>query len=225
MQTIFIVEDDQNIRELVAYALTSADFYAYGFETASELFLKLKDTKPDLVLLDIMLPDQDGISILKQLRDDNETSSLPIIMLTAKTSEFDRIKGLDLGADDYITKPFSVLELISRIKAVLRRSCAKEESDTLVLGGISIDTKKHIVLVDNTAVSLTFKEFELLTYMVLNKGIVLTRDKLMDSVWGFDYQGESRTVDMHIKSLRQKLTPYGDMIKTIRSMGYKIDFD
>lgn len=224
-QIIYAVEDDPNIRELVLYALESAGFEAHGFETASELFTALKTSRPSLVLLDIMLPDEDGIAILNRLRRDKDTHSIPVIMLTAKTGEFDRIKGLDSGADDYITKPFSVLELMSRIKAVLRRCSVgnDDDADTLALGGINVDTKKHTVTVDGQEVTLTFKEFELLRYMLVNAGIVLTRDKLMDAVWGFDYQGESRTVDMHIKSLRQKLLGEGERIKTIRSMGYKIE--
>lgn len=227
MCTIFTVEDDVNIRELVVYALTSANFDAVGFETADGLFAELLVRTPDLLLLDIMLPDVDGISILKQLRENKKTADTPVIMLTAKSSEFDKIKGLDLGADDYITKPFSVLELISRIKAVLRRADNKKEPvrDTLSVGDIVLNIEKHTVTVGSQGVTLTLKEFELLHHLVLNEGIVLSREKLMDKVWGFDFEGESRTVDMHIKTLRQKLLDCGSLIKTVRGIGYKIDIE
>lgn len=218
--TIYVVEDDQNIRELLLYALKSSDFEAHGFERGDELFDAIKGAVPDLLLLDIMLPDESGLSILGVLR--NRYKSLPVIMLTAKSSEFDKIVALDAGADDYITKPFSVLELISRIKAVLRRVNNEDTSASLSLSGIVVNQKSHIVTVHGSPVSLTFKEFELLTYLIINKEIVLSRDKLMEQVWGFDFEGESRTVDMHIKTLRQKLGDSGNLIKTVRSVGYKI---
>lgn len=225
MSTIFTVEDDLNIRELVLYALNSAGFEAVGFETADGLFSELSERAPDLFLLDIMLPDTDGLAILKQLRDNKKTMDIPIIMLTAKSSEFDKIKGLDLGADDYITKPFSVLELVSRIKAVLRRAerAVKPQKDIISIGDIVLNVEKHTVTVASQPVNLTLKEFELLHYLAINEGIALSREKLMDKVWGFDFEGESRTVDMHIKTLRQKLLESGSLIKTLRGIGYKID--
>ncbi|MDF2557235.1 MAG: Response regulator consisting of a CheY-like receiver domain and a winged-helix DNA-binding domain [Bacillales bacterium] len=224
MPKVFIVEDDENIRELVLYALKSSGFEAFGFENGRDFFEKMLSDKVDLVILDIMLPGEDGLSILKKLRSNQQTSRLPIIMLTAKGSEYDRVLGLDLGADDYLTKPFSILELISRIKSVLRRGINETEkpSSLLVFGNIQMDTTKHQVLIDNHSITLTLKEYELLKFLIINKGIVLTREKLMNAIWGFDYQGESRTIDMHIKSLRQKLESAGNLIKTIRGVGYKM---
>ena len=224
MKTIYCVEDDENIRELTVYALNAGGFEAHGFESADKFFSALKTTLPSLVLLDIMLPGKDGYAILKQLRQERETSDIPVIMLTAKSLEYDKVKGLDSGADDYITKPFSVVELLSRIKAVLRRY---EKSDTekdaiLTYREIVIDTKKREVTVKGEAVYLTYKEFELLSYLVKNHGIVLSRDKIMSVVWGFDFEGETRTVDVHIRSLRHKLGECGRYIETARNIGYKI---
>ncbi|MDF2535744.1 MAG: DNA-binding response regulator [Bacillales bacterium] len=224
MPKIFIVEDDENIRELVLYALKSVDFEAFGFENGKDFFQKMENEIPDLVILDIMLPGEDGISILKQIRSQKQMNNLSVIMLTAKGSEYDRVLGLDLGADDYLTKPFSIMELISRIKSVLRRrdrETAKTTSN-LVFENIQIDTEKHLVLVNQKPIVLTLKEFELLKFLIVNQDIVLSREKLMNVIWGFDYQGESRTVDMHIKSLRQKLETVGHFIKTVRGVGYKI---
>lgn len=222
MQKIFIVEDDENIRELAVYALNSAGFSACGFEDSSQFFHKLADTKPELVLLDIMLPDDDGLSILKKIRANTATKDLPVIMLTAKGSEYERVKGLDLGADDYIVKPFFVLELIARVKAVLRRLNKEPMKAILRYKNIVLDTDKHTISLDEVNLNLTLKEFELLHYLLLNAGLVLSRDKIISHIWGYDCESESRTVDMHIKTLRQKLGQSGEMIKTIRGIGYKL---
>jgi len=219
---IFIVEDDQNIRELTVYALKSADFDVAGFEDGSELYKALETETPNLILLDVMLPNEDGLQILSKLKSKTNTSGIPVIMLTAKGSELDRVKGLDLGADDYITKPFSPLELLSRIKAVLRRSTPKPELSQLAHETILLDISKHTVFESETEIHLTQKEFALLKFLLENKGVVFSRDKIMDAVWGYDYAGESRTVDMHIKTLRQKLAHSDEIIKTIRGVGYKI---
>lgn len=223
MQKIFVIEDDDSIREMVIYALTTAGFAAEGFSDGDDIFPALLKTIPALILLDIMLPGSDGLSILKRLKQADHYWPIPVIMLTAKGSELDRIKGLDLGADDYVTKPFSVMEVISRVKAVLRR-CGTDTggSDELKIGSISLHQAKRVVSVDDNEITLTYKEFELLQYLMINQGIVLSRDKLLEQIWGFDYNGESRTVDMHIKSLRQKLGQAGDEIKTVRNVGYKI---
>lgn len=222
MQKIFIVEDDENIRELVAYALSSAGFEADGFETGARLYEALERETPELILLDIMLPGVDGVTILRELRSSPATSGIPVIMLTAKSSEYDKIKGLDSGADDYVTKPFGVMELLSRVKAVLRRTGGEKNAESYSCGGITLDPVRHLVFAEDTSVTLTFKEFELLQYLLQNHGIVLTREKIMERVWGFDFEGESRTVDMHIKTLRQKLGASGALIETVRGVGYKI---
>lgn len=222
MHRVFVVEDDDDIREMLLYALNSAGFAAEGFERADLLFPALEKASPALLLLDIMLPGTDGLSVLKSLRQTEAHRNLAVIMLTAKGSEIDRIKGLDLGADDYITKPFSVMEVISRIKAVLRRTAAGAEQEPLVCGDICLNPAKRQVWAAEEELSLTFKEFELLQYLMLNKGIVLSRDRILEQIWGFDFSGESRTVDMHIKSLRQKLGEGGSAIKTVRNVGYKI---
>ena len=236
MKNIYIVEDDDNIRDMVIYALNSSGFKAYGFPdgesfwTAFNEIISQKEktsqyeNMPNLLLLDIMLPGEDGISILQKIKQYGESKDLPVIMLTAKGAEYDRIKGLDLGADDYITKPFSVLEVISRIRAVLRRCADKEKADlSLEIGGIILNPDKRNVSANGEKIELTYKEFELLMYLMMNEGIVLTRNKLLDQVWGFEYSGESRTVDMHIKSLRQKLGEYSKIIKTVRNVGYKAE--
>lgn len=222
---IYVVEDDQNIRELEEYALVSSGYDVKTFADGSNVVDTCIKNCPDLLLLDIMLPVEDGISILKRLRQAPETSDLPIIMVTAKSSEIDKVKGLDSGADDYVTKPFGVMELMSRIRALLRRSSSKGNTatNTIIYGPITIDEHKHKVLVDNKECKLTFKEYELLKYLIKNQGIVLSRNTLIEKVWGFDYQGESRTVDMHIKTLRQKIAPASDMVKTVRNVGYKIE--
>jgi len=220
MRKIVIVEDDADIREIVLYALRSAGFEAQGFEKGAAFWPTLEKALPDLVLLDIMLPGEDGLSILKKLRGDTRTKALPVIMLTAKGSEFDKVKGLDLGADDYIAKPFGVMELISRVNALLRRT--RQQTETLTYQNIALDSARRTVLVDGKSVSLTYKEYELLHYLLLNAGLVMSRDKLMEAVWGWDFEGESRTLDMHVRTLRQKLGPAGAHIKTVRNVGYKL---
>jgi len=218
---IFVVEDDENIREIVIYALQSAGFEAFGYETGEELLAALDAGLPSLIILDIMLPDDDGLTVLKKLRSMPKAKQLPVIMLTAKNSEYDKVKGLDMGADDYISKPFGVMELIARVNAVLRRSGA-EGSEKLEISGLSLDNARREVSSDGEPVTLTFKEFELLYCLMLNAGIVLSRDKIIEKVWGYDFGGESRTVDMHIKTLRQKLGAPGKLIKTVRNVGYKL---
>ena len=222
MSRIHIVEDDENIREIVIYALNSAGFEAFGFETGEEFLTALESGAPSLVLLDIMLPEVDGLTILKRLRNMPKVKKLPVIMLTAKNSEYDKVKGLDLGADDYISKPFGVMELIARINAVLRRSGGAGESKRLEVSGLSLDVARREIRVNEEQVKLTFKEYELLHFLMLNVGIVLSREKLLGSVWGYEFEGESRTVDMHIKTLRQKLGAAGKLIKTVRNVGYKL---
>jgi len=219
---VFIVEDDENIREIVIYALISAGFEAFGFETGEELFAAISEGLPSLVILDIMLPQDDGLSILKRLRNLTRTTKLPVIMLTAKNSEYDKVKGLDLGADDYISKPFGVMELISRINAVLRRG-GMELGKRMDVSGLTLDHERREVRSCGEPVKLTFKEYELLYYLMINKGLVLSRDKIMEAVWGYDFEGETRTVDMHIKTLRQKLGQTGSLIKTVRNVGYQLD--
>jgi len=223
MASIYIVEDDVNIREIERYALKNSGYEVEEFESGAELFKRLGKKQPSLILLDIMLPNEDGLDILSKIRANRETAGIPIIMVTAKTSELDKVKGLDLGADDYITKPFGVMELISRVKALLRRTKQAETESRLSCGDIVLDSDKHAVYTAGALCELTFKEFELLKYMMLNQGIVLSRDKIMDQVWGFDYEGESRTVDMHIKTLRQKLGASGSLIKTVRNVGYRME--
>ncbi|MGI5967745.1 MULTISPECIES: response regulator transcription factor [Anaerotruncus] len=219
---IYLVEDDESIRELILYALTSSGFEAQGFDCAEPFWVAVKQRSPGLVLLDIMLPGDDGLAILRRLKESGGTSQVPVIMLTAKATEYDKVKGLDLGADDYITKPFGVMELISRIRAVLRRVKPEENIALVSCGGITLDEERRTVTSQGEPVTLTYKEFELLSYLLRNEGIVLTREKIMERVWGFDYEGESRTVDMHIKSLRQKLGACGALIQTVRGVGYKV---
>ena len=225
MNRIICVEDDESIRELVLYALRGSGYEAEGYESAEGLLPRLEQDPPDLVLLDIMLPGQDGISVLCAMKETPALSSVPVIMLTAKTAEYDRVRGLDAGADDYVVKPFGVMELLSRIRAVLRRARPAPAQDTAlcVCGRITLDPARRAVTVDEGEVRLTYKEFELLYYLMQNQGLVMSRDKLMEAVWGFDFEGESRTVDMHIKSLRRKLADCGSYVQTIRGVGYKID--
>lgn len=222
MALIYIVEDDESIREIEEFALKNAGHYIEGFGNAKDFYQRIQEMLPDLVLLDIMLPDKDGTEILKELRQKKETKKIPVIMVTAKTSELDLIKGLDGGADDYIKKPFSVMELISRVKALLRRTF-EEQSNILTLDELCLDVQKRIVTTNHVPVELTYKEFELLRILLINQNLVQTRDQLMERIWGADYMGESRTLDMHIKTLRQKLGEMGNRIKTVRNVGYKIE--
>ena len=222
MQKIYIVEDDESIRDIVIYALCSAGFDAAGFETGDDFFTAVDTEIPSLVLLDIMLPENDGLSILMRLRNTSRTERLPVIMLTAKNSEYDKVKGLDMGADDYISKPFGVMELISRINAVLRRSIP-ENGVKIEVSGLTLDHARREVRAGGEPIYLTFKEYELLHYLMLNTGLALSREKIMQAVWGYDFEGESRTVDMHIKTLRQKLGMSGNLIKTVRNVGYKLE--
>lgn len=223
MHNIIVVEDDTNIRELLVYALNNNGFRAIGLPGAKDLYSQIDSINPSLLILDLMLEGQSGYDILKKVRSNNIYQDIPIIILTAKDNEYDKVKGLDMGADDYITKPFGVLETISRIKAILRRTPQREESDDVYeLQGIYLDYKKREVYVDDEKIDLTYKEFELLYFFLVNKEMVFSREKIMNEVWGFDYKGESRTVDVHIRTLRQKLGKYGDLIKTVRNVGYKL---
>ncbi len=222
MALIYIVEDDDSIREIEEFALSNAGHKVLGFSTAKDFYKKLTEVIPDLCLLDVMLPDESGNEIVKKLRGNVETKKLPVIMVTAKTTELDLVKGIEDGADDYIKKPFSVMELISRVKAILRRT-KEEKAHELNLDNLLINNDKHVVTIEGKAVDLTYKEYELLSLLVLNKGIVLKRETIMDHVWGTDYEGESRTIDMHVKTLRQKLGDYGTRIKTVRNVGYMIE--
>ncbi|MDR0959650.1 MAG: response regulator transcription factor [Propionibacteriaceae bacterium] len=222
---IFVVEDDANIRDLVSYALTASGFTARGFPDGVGFREALRQETPDLILLDIMLPGQDGIALLERLKESKKTASIPVVMLTAKSGEYDRIKGLDLGADDYITKPFSVMEVIARVRAVLRRAAPAPtpEVDVIVVGGIVLDPGRRTVTAGGEAVSLTFREFELLECLMRNAGLALSRSRILDEVWGYQHAGETRTVDMHIKALRSKLGAAGEAIVTVRNVGYKIE--
>ena len=219
---IYIVEDDTAIKELECYALINSEFSVEGFEREKELFDALTTKIPALILLDIMLPDEDGIHILKKIRSTMAYRDIPIIMVTAKTTEIDAVKGLDMGADDYITKPFGVMELVSRVKAVLRRTQKAEHQQILIYKNIVIDEAQHKVFVDDEEIELTYKEYEVLKLLIINKGIVLTRDRIMESIWGYDFEQGNRTVDVHIQSLRKKIKSAGVHIKTIRNVGYKV---
>lgn len=223
MALIYLVEDDENIREIESFALKNSGYSIEDFDCAKAFRERLKTKVPDLVLLDIMLPDEDGLSVLRRIRSHPETKKIPVIMVTAKTAEIDKVKGLDMGADDYISKPFGVMELISRVKALLRRTMALEDEKFLTLDQIFIDGEKRMVYVDDEPCELTYKEYELLKLFIQNVGIVLSRDIIMEKVWGVDFEGETRTIDMHIKTLRQKLKESGSRIKTIRNVGYMIE--
>lgn len=223
MATIYVVEDDQNIREIESFALKNSGYEVEDFACAGDFYKRIERVLPDLVMLDIMLPDRDGLDILKDLRSRVDTRRLPIIMVTAKTTEIDKVKGLDQGADDYLTKPFGVMELISRVKALLRRSSGLQEDAVLQFHDLQMNLEKHRVSIGGETIELTFKEFELLRIFMQNAGIVLQRETLMNKVWGTDYEGESRTLDMHIKTLRQKIGEYGNHIKTVRNVGYRLE--
>lgn len=222
MALIYIVEDNESIREIESIALKNSNYIVSAFENAKEFYKKLDELVPDLILLDVMLPDESGYDIVRKLRKRPATQEIPIIMVTAKTTEMDMIKGLDGGADDYIKKPFSIMELITRVKALLRRT-AKDEPKLLKLDDLVIDHERHVVTVNNEPVDLTYKEYELLRLLMGSQGIVMTREVIMRSVWDTDFEGETRTVDMHIKTLRHKLGDYGSRIKTVRNVGYVIE--
>ncbi|MBO6061396.1 MAG: response regulator transcription factor [Clostridia bacterium] len=221
---IYIVEDDLDIRELESYALRSSGFEVTPCASGAELFEAMGEDSPQLILLDIMLPGEDGLSILARLRAEPKTESAPVIMVTAKTSEIDKVRGLDQGADDYLTKPFGVMELVSRVKALLRRASAREPvHEKLVCGAIEMDCDKRSVTCEGQELELTFKEYELLYALMSSKGAVQSRDKLISTVWGYDFAGETRTVDMHVKTLRRKLGESGRCIVTVRNVGYRMD--
>lgn len=223
MALIYIVEDDGNIREIESFALKNSGYSVVEFECARDFYKKLMERVPNLIILDIMLPDDDGLNIVKKLRNNPETKRTPVILVTAKTTEIDMVKGLDVGADDYIAKPFGIMELIARVKAILRRSEVLEEKKLISFGDIFIDGDKHMVYVNDVPCELTYKEFKLLSLLINNAGIVMTRDVIMERVWDTDFEGESRTLDMHIKNLRQKIKDSKVTIKTVRNVGYLIE--
>ena len=223
MALIYIVEDDKNIREIETFALKNSGYQIRDFECAAQFYAKMEEKLPNLILLDVMLPDEDGLNIVKKIRSNPESRKIPVILVTAKTTELDKVKGLDMGADDYLTKPFGVMELISRVKALLRRCEGAEDEKFYSVGNLLLDVVKHSVSVEGESVELTFKEYELLRLLMQNAGIVTSREAIMERVWGTDFEGESRTLDMHIKTLRQKLGSAGTMIKTIRNVGYIIE--
>lgn len=219
---IYFIEDDNSINEAILYSLKNSGFDVKGFDKPSAFWKVMNEKTPDLVLLDIMLPEEDGLTILRKLRNNRETAKLPIIMVTAKDAEYDKIIGLDSGADDYITKPFSMLELISRIKALLRRTTKNPSNEVITIGSLSINSEKHIVTASGNNINLTYKEYQLLLLLMQNKGIVFSREKLLNKIWGYEFDGENRTVDVHIRTLRTKLGECGNLIETIRGFGYKI---
>jgi len=220
---IFCVEDDNSIRDLMIYTLNSAGFEAKGFAEGESFFQALQEQKPDLIMLDVMLPGDDGITILRKLKAQSNTVHIPVIMATAKGTEFDKVIGLDMGADDYLTKPFGMMEMIARIKAVLRRSMPKEELNVLLAGKLELNLNEHTVTVSGKRVQLTLKEFEMLRLFMEHIGRVYTRDQLLSKIWGADYIGETRTVDVHIGTLRTKLEECGDYIQTVRGVGYRME--
>lgn len=219
---IYFIEDDRSINEAVFYSLKNSGFGVKGFEKPSDFWKAMKEETPDLILLDIMLPEEDGLQILRKLRSNKETSDLPIIMVTAKDAEYDKVIGLDSGADDYMTKPFSMLELVSRIRALLRRTSNHKDDGEITVGKLTVNPEKHIVTANGKNVVLTYKEYHLLLLLMQNKGVVFSREKLLNKIWGYDFDGENRTVDVHIRTLRTKLGECGNMIETIRGFGYKI---
>ena len=218
---IWCVEDDGGIRDIEMYALNSAGFETKGFEDGLSFWEALKKEKPELIILDVMLPEMDGIELLTKMKESTELNKIPVIMATAKGQEYDRIRGLDLGADDYLVKPFSMMEMVSRVKAVLRRSQPAQEAKQLKVGDLIVNLDEHTVRVDGNHVQLTHKEFELLCMFLSHPGIVYTREKIFSQIWNVDYMGDSRTLDSHIRTLRQKLDGYGKMIKTVRNVGYR----
>ena len=223
---IYLVEDDNNIRELVIYTLNSTGFKAAGFERPSEFYAALNHELPSLILLDIMLPEEDGLTILERLKNSDRTKNIPVIMLTAKGSEIDKVKGFEKGADDYIAKPFGMMELVARVKARLRgRINTQKEQSEYSVGCLYVCPDKHIVTVNGRSIALTLKEFEMLCMLLKNCNVVLTRDQILNKIWGYSFDGESRTVDVHVRTLRQKLGEAGDLIETVRGIGYKISGD
>lgn len=222
MDLIYLLEDDDSIRKLVIYALNSQGYEAKGFERPAEFWKAMGQAQPDLVLLDIMLPEEDGLTILQKLRAAAGTKKLPVIMLTAKNTEYDRVVGLDSGADDFISKPFGMMELVARVRAVLRRTETREENSDYQIGELFVSPKRHVVKVDGEEVSLTNKEFELLCLLLEHQGMAMTRDAIMDGVWGQEFSRENRTLDVHVRTLRTKLGPAGHYIETVRGVGYKM---
>lgn len=220
MAMVYIVEDDKNIREIESIALGNSGYEVEEFEYAADFFKAAECRVPDLLLLDIMLPDADGLAVVKEIRQKAALRHLPVIMVTAKTSEIDKVRGLDMGADDYLTKPFGIMELISRVKALLRRAGKEQSEKILTIGGVCLNEEKHRVTVQEEICELTYKEYELLKLLMTNAGIVVSREEILEKVWGTNFEGESRTLDMHIKTLRQKLKEAGSMIKTVRNVGY-----
>lgn len=220
---IYCIEDDNGIRDLIVYTLTASGYEAKGFVDSSEFWTAVKQEIPTLILLDVMLPNEDGISILKKIRSDKKTAEIPVIMETAKETEYDKVVALDLGADDYLTKPFGMMEMVSRVRAVLRRTSKEEKKQNLKLNELEINTSRHIVYVNGKEVYLTLKEYDLLKLFMENIGRAFTRDQLLSSVWGTEYVGETRTVDVHIGTLRTKLGSAGDYIKTVRGVGYRME--
>lgn len=219
---IYLLEDDNNIRNFVVYALRSSGFEAEGFELPSSFWAAVAQKKPSLAVLDIMLPEEDGISVLKKLRADQQTANMPVIMLTAKSTEYDKVMGLDAGADDYMTKPFGAMELVARVKALLRRTAPVADGKDFSLGCLFLSPEKHVVKVDGADVVLTLKEFQLLCYLAKNQGNVMTRDQILQEIWGYEFDGENRTVDVHIRTLRSKLGAAGDLVETVRGIGYRV---
>ena len=223
MALVYIVEDDINIREIESFSLKNSGYTVEEFEDTKKFWKRINEKMPDIILMDVLLPDDDGLATVEKLRKRSDTRRVPVLMVTAKTSELDRVKGLDIGADDYLVKPFGVMELISRVKALLRRTIRFNDARLYTLGNIELDDEKRRVSVDRQDIELTYKEYELLKYFLNNVGIVLQREDIMVKIWGTDYEGESRTLDMHIKTLRKKLGESGSRIKTIRNVGYRME--
>ena len=218
---IYYVEDDNNIRDLVVYTLRQTGLEARGFSAAGPFFSALQETTPELVLLDIMLPGESGLHILKQLRASSQTADIPVIMITARDTEYDTVVGLDAGADDYIAKPFGMMELVARVKAMLRRTTAKMDAESVTINDLTVDARRHVVTVAGEPIQLTLKEFELLRFLMENRGVAFTREKLLERVWDLGYGGGTRTVDVHVQTLRQKLGAAGSMVETVRGVGYR----
>lgn len=219
---IYFIEDDKSINEAVFYTLRNSGFEVVGFDYPSKFWKAMNEELPDLILLDIMLPEEDGLEILRKIRKNSKTSKIPVIMVTAKDAEYDKIIGLDNGADDYMTKPFSMMELVSRIKALLRRTQSDTTSELITIDNLTLDPEKHIVTADGKNITLTYKEYQMLLLLMQNKGVVFSRDKLLNKIWGYEFDGENRTVDVHIRTLRTKLGNCGKLISTVRGFGYKI---